>query len=223
MINYRIDFLSSVQETYAHTQEVVSKVARALNMTLDISPLTAPDPARPHSHSHSHSHDSELEIQPAFKPSSGMYGIRMQVQDGHGLEPAPITPAEGKVFDLVAGTTRKVFEPVAISPSGMIANTDTKWDWKLTSHIYRFVPASLELIKVRFSMHLLISDFDRFLGPGELFASRTSTRSTKGFTLTPTCRPQSGTTSSFRTPKDGEIEAGAREREQTRINHDSTE
>lgn len=27
------------------------------------------------------------------------------------------------------------------------ANTDTKWYWDLTSNIYRFVPASTELIK----------------------------------------------------------------------------
>ncbi|CED85268.1 carboxypeptidase s [Phaffia rhodozyma] len=155
VINYRIDFLSSVNETYVHTQEIVSRIARSLNMTLDISPLVTADSIQSHDHAHVHvdahfsnglDDSSILAIEP-HSVSSSSYGIRMKVQDGRGLEPAPITPAEGKVFELVAGTTRKVFEPVGISPSGMIANTDTKWDWNLTEHIYRFVPASLELVK----------------------------------------------------------------------------
>lgn len=68
---------------------------------------------------------------------------------GEPLEFAPVTPHGDKVWEYLASTTRHVFEelvldsleyPIIVAPSLMPANTDTKFYWDLTKHIYRFSP-----------------------------------------------------------------------------------
>ncbi|ANB12614.1 Cps1p [Sugiyamaella lignohabitans] len=66
------------------------------------------------------------------------------------LSPAPVTPiSNNPTWDLLGGTVRQVFEdvnggivdsPIAITPSIMTANTDTRHYWNLTKNIYRFTP-----------------------------------------------------------------------------------
>ncbi|KAK5652242.1 hypothetical protein OQA88_10739 [Cercophora sp. LCS_1] len=62
----------------------------------------------------------------------------------HTLEVAPITPADGSVdgpFKVLAGTTRALYgEKAVVSPGIMTGNTDTKYYWDLTKHIFRFAP-----------------------------------------------------------------------------------
>ncbi|KAK0742113.1 hypothetical protein B0T21DRAFT_399932 [Apiosordaria backusii] len=60
------------------------------------------------------------------------------------LEPAPITPADGSTnspFKTLAGTVRAVYgKNVIVTPGIMTGNTDTRFYWDLTRHIFRFAP-----------------------------------------------------------------------------------
>ncbi|GAA5829218.1 hypothetical protein JCM3766R1_001022 [Sporobolomyces carnicolor] len=120
-INYRIDFLSSVNETLARIASILSPVVSSLNMTFSAFDEKSESPRNNH--------------------------VNLSVSPGSKIEPAPLTPTSGDAWDLMAGTARKVFPDAIVAPSGMIANTDTKHYWALTKNIYRFVPAPLELIK----------------------------------------------------------------------------
>ncbi|BGP34581.1 hypothetical protein JCM10296v2_006403 [Rhodotorula toruloides] len=119
-INYRIDFLSSVNATLSRLSSILAPTVKHFNLTFDAYG--------------SHS-DIENDV------------VRLQVIEGSQIEPAPITSTEGKAWELMAGTTRHVWKDAIVGPSGMVANTDTKYSWPLTRNIYRFVPASLQLIK----------------------------------------------------------------------------
>jgi len=67
------------------------------------------------------------------------------------LEPAPISPNEGPVWDLLAGTIQDLFEnsvfkktpeedkEIYVTTGLFSGNTDTKYYWNLTKNIYRFV------------------------------------------------------------------------------------
>lgn len=59
------------------------------------------------------------------------------------LSPAPVTPTsvEGTTpYGILAGTTRALYSDVVMSPGFMTGNTDTKYYWDLTKHIFRFGP-----------------------------------------------------------------------------------
>lgn len=60
------------------------------------------------------------------------------------LEVAPVTPADGAAqspFSVLAGTTRALYgEEVVVTPGIMTGNTDTRYYWDLTRHIFRFAP-----------------------------------------------------------------------------------
>jgi len=60
------------------------------------------------------------------------------------LEVAPVTPTDASVdgpFRIFAGTTRAVYgDDVIVSPGIMTGNTDTRFYWALTKHIFRFDP-----------------------------------------------------------------------------------
>lgn len=60
------------------------------------------------------------------------------------LEVAPVTPTDASVygpFRVLAGTTRALYgEDVIVSPGIMTGNTDTRYYWALTRHIFRFGP-----------------------------------------------------------------------------------
>ncbi|KAI1305617.1 peptidase family M20/M25/M40 [Xylaria venustula] len=61
------------------------------------------------------------------------------------LEPAPVTPTsvDGVTpYGVVSGTTRALYgESILVAPGIMTGNTDTKYYWDLTKHIFRFGPA----------------------------------------------------------------------------------
>ncbi|KAL8277506.1 hypothetical protein RQP46_010061 [Phenoliferia psychrophenolica] len=119
-VNYRIDFLSSTAETFDRIRAVLAPVVKSLNLTFSVD-------------------GSHADVTNRV--------VRLNIVPASDLEPAPLTPAFGSAFDLMGSTVRHVFEGAIVAPSGMIANTDTKHYWPLSKHIYRFVPASLELIK----------------------------------------------------------------------------
>jgi Gly-Xaa carboxypeptidase len=60
------------------------------------------------------------------------------------LEVAPVTPADGSVkgpFSILAGTTRALYgEKILVTPGIMTGNTDTRYYWSLSRHIFRFAP-----------------------------------------------------------------------------------
>ena len=63
---------------------------------------------------------------------------------GHHLEPAPITPTTidpVNPYAILSGTTRALFgEEIVMSPGIMTGNTDTRFYWDLTRHIFRYMP-----------------------------------------------------------------------------------
>ncbi|KAL2163956.1 hypothetical protein VTH06DRAFT_3169 [Thermothelomyces fergusii] len=59
----------------------------------------------------------------------------------HELQVAPVTPADGAAFAVLAGTTRALYgTDVVVTPGIMTGNTDTRYYWDLTRHIFRFGP-----------------------------------------------------------------------------------
>ncbi|KAK4685216.1 Gly-Xaa carboxypeptidase, partial [Tremellales sp. Uapishka_1] len=116
-VNYRVAFTSSVNATKEHVIAVLAPVASAFNFTFS-----------------------------AFDTSSAesVRHVSLFVQGESALEPAPITSSDTESFQLLAGTCKAVFgKDTIVSPTGMFANTDTKWMWNLTENIYRFTPAVL--------------------------------------------------------------------------------
>ncbi|CDK27058.1 unnamed protein product [Kuraishia capsulata CBS 1993] len=71
------------------------------------------------------------------------------------LNPAPLTPINGRVWETLTGTIRGVFEtyflpenatlPIISAPGLSTGNTDTKSYWKLTDNIYRWIPSALTI------------------------------------------------------------------------------
>ncbi|KAI1400828.1 carboxypeptidase s [Hypoxylon fuscum] len=60
------------------------------------------------------------------------------------LEPAPVTPTsidEATPYSVLSGTTRALYgETLLVAPGIMTGNTDTKFYWTLTPHIFRYGP-----------------------------------------------------------------------------------
>jgi Gly-Xaa carboxypeptidase len=101
------------------------------------------------------------------------------IDSNHSLQPAPVSPSSGKVWDYLGGTIRHVFEdlvftnltyPIVTAPSLMPANTDTRYYWHLTKNIFRFSPFYANDIvkdnhihsvdeKVEFDAHLQLLTF----------------------------------------------------------------
>ncbi|ODN82117.1 hypothetical protein L202_02424 [Cryptococcus amylolentus CBS 6039] len=113
-VNHRIAFTSTVNETLQHYLDIVVPLAESLNFTIS-----------------------------AFGDSSQKASSSHITLDAPGgFESAPITSADSKSFELMAGTCKHVFgKDTIVAPSGMFANTDTKHMWPVTKNIYRFSPA----------------------------------------------------------------------------------
>ncbi|KAK4688939.1 Gly-Xaa carboxypeptidase, partial [Tremellales sp. Uapishka_1] len=117
--NYRIDFLDSSTQVLDSLIKLLRPVVESMNMTF-----------------------SALGSHPDLDTNV----VKLDVF-GRILEPAPITPDNGPAFELMAGTIKHLFPGTVVAPSGMIAFTDTQHYWDVSTHIYRFVPASLNQVK----------------------------------------------------------------------------
>ncbi|KAF7338835.1 Carboxypeptidase S [Mycena sanguinolenta] len=82
----------------------------------------------------------------ALTPSAAAYGT-LDLSAPQPLEPAPITPSGSgaKPYELLAGTIREVFrvartgvEDIVVAPGLMTGNTDTRFNWELSKHIFRY-------------------------------------------------------------------------------------
>jgi len=68
---------------------------------------------------------------------------------GSALEPSPVTPTKYGPWAILQGSMKAAFESspalnssnVVVTPSLSIGNTDTKFYWHLTKHIFRFSPS----------------------------------------------------------------------------------
>lgn len=80
-------------------------------------------------------------------PSYGT--LTLSTAFGDGLEPAPVTPSgeDAAPFQLLSGTIKAAYNShrnisgsgaIIVSPGIMSGNTDTRFYWKLTDHIFRY-------------------------------------------------------------------------------------
>lgn len=121
VVNHRIAFTSSVEETKKHYKEVVVPVAKKLGFSI-----------------------SYFGEEPKERNAKHLTIAVVGNEHIDGLEPAPITPADSSAFAFIGGTIKTVFgKHTVVAPTGMFANTDTARTWNLTRHIYRFSPSDL--------------------------------------------------------------------------------
>ncbi|QLG75026.1 hypothetical protein HG535_0H03530 [Zygotorulaspora mrakii] len=127
LINHRIEIHSSVNETMEHDLKYAKEIAKKHGYGLSYNNNT-------------------------IEPETDLGFIEVSVT--YGLEPAPMSPSSGPVWDLFAGTIQNVFEngvfaedPEAdfyISTTLISGNTDTRYYWDLSKFIYRFVGSLMD-------------------------------------------------------------------------------
>ncbi|KAF7291986.1 Carboxypeptidase S [Mycena indigotica] len=124
IVNHRIATQSSVKETIDRDAQLVKALAAEFNLSVTaygehLTPLGAP-----------------------------AYGT-LELTAPQTLEPAPIAPSDAKPFKLLAGTIRAVFKTaradtldkdkeIFVMPGIMSGNTDTRFNWELSDHIFRY-------------------------------------------------------------------------------------
>lgn len=92
-VNYRIDFLESVNGTATRIADLLAPVVKSFNLTFDVYG------------SHSHVNNNV---------------VRLSLTSGSGIEPAPLASTEGPAFELMSGTAKHVFPGAVVAPSAMI-------------------------------------------------------------------------------------------------------
>lgn len=116
LINHRVNVGEHSTDVQKHLTKLAAQVANKYNLTL-----------------HAFNDDEET-------PSS----ITLSSKGRHTLEPAPVTPTETDgvtPFTVLAGTTRALYgEKMIMAPALMTGNTDTRYYWDLTKHIFRYSP-----------------------------------------------------------------------------------
>ncbi|KAL0953577.1 hypothetical protein HGRIS_004793 [Hohenbuehelia grisea] len=126
VVNHRISTTSSIDATKEHDTKLLSSLAKKFNLTY---------------------HAFGERISEADAPSSGT--LTLTDAWGTALRPAPITPTSGSeaaAFRLLSGTIKATFnshrslkgDNIAISPGIMSGNTDTRYYWNLSKHIFRY-------------------------------------------------------------------------------------
>ncbi|KAF7323581.1 Carboxypeptidase S [Mycena kentingensis (nom. inval.)] len=118
LVNHRIATQSSVKATIDRDAQLVMGLAERFNLSVTAygAPLT-----------------------PADAPAYGSLTLTAP----QTLEPAPVAPADAKPFRLLAGTIRatratKTSQDVFVTPGIMSGNTDTRFNWALSEHIFRY-------------------------------------------------------------------------------------
>ena len=128
VVNRRISVLSSVGDVQAHDTALLKHLAKTFNLTYNAF---------------------GAQISEDGAPASGTLTLSSAFQNG--LEPAPITPtgADAAPYQLLSGTIRATYnthrslalndaDSVIVAPSIMSGNTDTRFYWKLSPHIFRY-------------------------------------------------------------------------------------
>ncbi|KAI0443599.1 peptidase family M20/M25/M40 [Xylaria telfairii] len=116
LVNHRVNVGDQVSEVKAKLTHLAHRVAAKHNLTV-------------------HAFNDDPEI-----PSS----IKLSSSHSTELEPAPVTPstADGVTpYSILSGTTRALYgTSVLMAPALMTGNTDTRYYWDLTRHIFRYGP-----------------------------------------------------------------------------------
>jgi Gly-Xaa carboxypeptidase len=126
IVNHRISTESSTAATKARDIELLKSLANDFNLS-----YTA--------------FGSRISNEDA--PSYGT--LILSTAFGDGLEPAPVTPSgeDAAPFQLLSGTIKATYnshrnisgsDAIIVSPGIMSGNTDTRFYWKLTDHIFRY-------------------------------------------------------------------------------------
>ncbi|KAF4593099.1 hypothetical protein EYR38_008809 [Pleurotus pulmonarius] len=125
VINHRIATESSVAATVKRDTQLLKSLSKTFNLTYT---------------------SFGVEISERDSPSSGT--LTLSDAWGTALEPAPITPTGrgAAPYTLLAGTIKSTFnshrslrgDNIAMSPGIMTGNTDTRYYWKLSDHIFRY-------------------------------------------------------------------------------------
>ncbi|KAF8159671.1 hypothetical protein B0H34DRAFT_704372 [Crassisporium funariophilum] len=126
VINHRISVVSSIAEVQAHDTALLKSLAKKFNLTYEAFGSRISEEGAPFSGS--------LTLSNAF---------------GDGLEPAPITPTgpDAGPYQLLSGTIKATYNAhrsltdlnsVIVAPSMMSGNTDTRFYWNLSPHIFRY-------------------------------------------------------------------------------------
>ncbi|KAH7909068.1 hypothetical protein BJ138DRAFT_1181272 [Hygrophoropsis aurantiaca] len=126
VVNHRISTESSIEATKARDTDLLRSLAAGFNLSYNAFGASISDAEAPAY--------GTLKLTDAF---------------GRGLEPAPITPtdASAEPWKLLSGTIKATYnshrnirgdDTVVISPGIMSGNTDTRYYWALTDHIFRY-------------------------------------------------------------------------------------
>lgn len=126
IVNHRISTESSIAATKVRDIELLESLANDFNL----------------SYMAFGSHISNGDA-----PSYGT--LTLSTAFGDGLEPAPVTPSgeDAVPFQLLSGTIKAAYNShrnisgsgaIIVSPGIMSGNTDTRFYWKLTDHIFRY-------------------------------------------------------------------------------------
>lgn len=115
VINHRVNVGDHVSDVKKHLTGLASKIADKYNLTL-------------------HAFTNEEETPSSITLASSR----------DELEPAPVSPTSvdyATPFWIVSGTTRALYgKEVLLAPSVMTGNTDTRFYWETTKHIFRYGP-----------------------------------------------------------------------------------
>ncbi|KAG6809472.1 hypothetical protein H0H92_016114 [Tricholoma furcatifolium] len=126
IVNHRISVISSVAETQSHDTELLRGLAEKFNLTYTaFGKLISAEDA----------------------PSSGT--LTLSDAYGDALNPAPVTPtsADAMPWKLLSGSIKATFsshrsaknkQDIIVSPGMSSGNTDTRFYWDLTPHIFRY-------------------------------------------------------------------------------------
>ncbi|KAH9066865.1 hypothetical protein EDB87DRAFT_1678703 [Lactarius vividus] len=126
VVNHRIATQSSVSVVQHHDTNILKHLADEFNLS-----FTA----------------FGLDVTPDGAPSAGKLTLTDAWESG--LEPAPVTPTDedSAPWRLLSGTIKATYnahrglegaDNIFVSPGVMSGNTDTRYYWKLTSHIVRY-------------------------------------------------------------------------------------
>lgn len=120
-VNHRVNVGDRTQHVKDRMTSIATTVAKDFNLTLHAFPSSEDGGETP----------SSITLKTAF---------------GTGLEPAPVSPTdvldgETTPWSVLSGTTRALYgDELIMAPGLSTGNTDTRFYWDLTGHIFRFQP-----------------------------------------------------------------------------------
>ncbi|KAF5375364.1 hypothetical protein D9615_008006 [Tricholomella constricta] len=128
VVNHRISVISSVGEVKIHDSQLLENLAREFNLTYN-------------------AFGTRLSTQADGAPSSGTLTLSDAFHTA--LEPAPVTPTDKHAapYQLLSGTIKATYnshrglsgaDEIIVSPGMPSGNTDTRYYWDLTKHIFRY-------------------------------------------------------------------------------------